>query len=102
MTNVAWATDRWVMINSSALVLHGVRRGTRRTPWRTRAEELIMTERSVAHATFVIERTYGAPPSRVFEAFASRAAGGRWFIGPDDWLRSDHELSLIHISEPTR
>jgi uncharacterized protein YndB with AHSA1/START domain len=53
-----------------------------------------MTERSVAHATFVIERTYDAPPSRVFEAFASREARGRWFIGPDDWKRSDHELDF--------
>ena len=36
-----------------------------------------MTERSVAHATFVIARTYDAPPSRVFEAFASRETKGR-------------------------
>ena len=53
-----------------------------------------MTERSVAHATFVIERTYAAVPWGVFDGFASREAGGRWFIGPDDWLRSDHELDF--------
>ena len=33
-----------------------------------------MTERSVTHATFVIERTYPTSPARVFAAFASREA----------------------------
>ena len=33
-----------------------------------------MTERSVIHDTFVIERTYPASSSRVFAAFASREA----------------------------
>lgn len=44
-----------------------------------------MTERSVTHATFVIERTYHASPARVFNAFADQAAKARWFAGPDDW-----------------
>ena len=58
-----------------------------------RAAELITTERSAAYAVFVIERTYDAPPSRVFEAFASRAARGRCFIGPD-LQQSDHGLDF--------
>lgn len=37
-----------------------------------------MTERSVIHDTFVIERTYAATPSRVFAAFASREAKDAW------------------------
>jgi uncharacterized protein YndB with AHSA1/START domain len=37
-----------------------------------------MTERSVIHDTFVIERTYPASPSRVFAAFASRDAKDAW------------------------
>ena len=45
-----------------------------------------MTERSVTHATFVIERTYHASPARVFNAFADQAAKARWFAGPDDFL----------------
>jgi uncharacterized protein YndB with AHSA1/START domain len=53
-----------------------------------------MSERSVTHSTCVIERTYPATPSRVFAAFASREAKGRWFIGPDSWERSDHELDF--------
>jgi uncharacterized protein YndB with AHSA1/START domain len=53
-----------------------------------------MTERSVTHATFVIERNYPASPARVFAAFASRAAKASWFSGPDEWGRSDHELDF--------
>ena len=37
-----------------------------------------MTERSVIHDTFVIERIYPASPSRVFAAFASREAKDAW------------------------
>lgn len=37
-----------------------------------------MTERSVIHDTFVIERTYPASPSRVFAAFASNDAKDAW------------------------
>jgi len=53
-----------------------------------------MSEPSVTHATFTLERTYEVPPSRVFAAFASREAKGRWFIGPDAWEKSDHELDF--------
>jgi uncharacterized protein YndB with AHSA1/START domain len=44
-----------------------------------------MIERSVTHATFVIERTYDAAPERVFNAFADPAAKARWFEGPEEW-----------------
>jgi uncharacterized protein YndB with AHSA1/START domain len=37
-----------------------------------------MTERSVIHDTFVIERTYPASTSRVFAAFASSEAKDAW------------------------
>jgi uncharacterized protein YndB with AHSA1/START domain len=37
-----------------------------------------MTEYSVIHDTFVIERTYPASTSRVFAAFASREAKDAW------------------------
>ena len=44
-----------------------------------------MSERSVTHNTFTIERTYDAAPSRVFAAFADFEAKMKWFKGPDDW-----------------
>jgi len=53
-----------------------------------------MTERSVAHATFTIERTYDAPPARVFAAWATSKAKGQWFSGPDEWERSEHKLDF--------
>ena len=44
-----------------------------------------MTDRSVTHATFSIERRYPAAPARVFAAFADPELKHRWFAGPDDW-----------------
>jgi len=53
-----------------------------------------MSKRSVTHATFVIERTYEAPPSSVFAAWATPEAKRRWFAGPADWQKSAHELDF--------
>jgi uncharacterized protein YndB with AHSA1/START domain len=53
-----------------------------------------MTERSVSHATFVVERNYDAAPARVFAAWADPAAKARWFVGPDDWQSSNYELDF--------
>jgi uncharacterized protein YndB with AHSA1/START domain len=46
-----------------------------------------MTERSVTHSTCVLERTYDAPPARVFKAWADKEAKSRWFGGgeADRW-----------------
>jgi uncharacterized protein YndB with AHSA1/START domain len=49
-----------------------------------------MTARSVTHATFSIERIYGAPPARVFAAWADPGAKARWFAGPG----SEHQLDF--------
>lgn len=43
-----------------------------------------MTERSVVHSTFTIERTYDRPPARVYAAWADPAMKGRWFGGGTD------------------
>ena len=53
-----------------------------------------MTARSAEHATFVIERSYDASPELVFEAWADPVAKARWFSGPADWTRSEHELDF--------
>ena len=52
-----------------------------------------MTERSVTHATFVVERTYDTSPERVFAAWADPAIKARWFADPDEG-DAEHELDF--------
>jgi uncharacterized protein YndB with AHSA1/START domain len=50
-----------------------------------------MSDRTVTHATFAVERSYAATPARVFEAWADPVAKSRWFGGGDD---RQHELDF--------
>jgi len=50
-----------------------------------------MTERSVKHATFTIERVYPVSPARVFAAWADPATKARWFAGAN---AEHHELDF--------
>lgn len=50
-----------------------------------------MTERSVKHATFTLERVYPVPPARVFAAWADPATKARWFAGGN---AEHHELDF--------
>lgn len=43
-----------------------------------------MTDLSVSHSTFVIEREFLAPPAKVFAAFANPAKKRRWMGGEDE------------------
>jgi len=42
-----------------------------------------MKERFVKHATFVVEKTYAAPPERVYQAWADPEAKAKWFSKAD-------------------
>lgn len=53
-----------------------------------------MTQRSVTHAIFTIERTYPARPARVFKAFADPAAKATWFGAPDEWDQTERSLDF--------
>ena len=53
-----------------------------------------MTERSVTHDTFVVERSYPASPARVFAAWADPAAKARWFASPEEWGPDEFELDF--------
>ena len=53
-----------------------------------------MTTRSTTHATFVIEREYAHPPTKVFAAFANPQSKAKWFGGPDNWEKSNHKLDF--------
>ena len=50
-------------------------------------------DRSVNHATFVVERTYDAAPQRVFAAWADPEAKARWFGNPDQGV-AEYELDF--------
>ncbi len=58
-----------------------------------------MTERSVTHATFSIERTYEATPARVFAAWADADAKSRWFGAKDPHLELDFRVGGREHSE---
>jgi uncharacterized protein YndB with AHSA1/START domain len=49
-----------------------------------------MSDRSVLHATFSLERRYQVSPRRVFAAWADPEAKARWFAGPG----AEHELDF--------
>jgi uncharacterized protein YndB with AHSA1/START domain len=53
-----------------------------------------MIERSVVHATFVIERTYDAAPARVFKAWADPAAKAIWFVRSEGWKPEAYEMDF--------
>ena len=42
------------------------------------------TERSVAHGTFDLERTYDAAPAQVWKALTDPTAKGKWFGAPSE------------------
>jgi uncharacterized protein YndB with AHSA1/START domain len=64
-----------------------------------------MSERSVTHATFRIERTYDAAPERVFAAFAEREAKLQWTACHDvlewdfDFREGGRELTRMRSDE---
>jgi len=51
----------------------------------------MVSERSVTHSTFEIERHYDVGPARVFAAWADPRIKARWFAGPDEWDRHGFE-----------
>lgn len=42
-----------------------------------------MTERSIAHGSFTVERTYAHPPAKVFAAWSNPEHKRQWFGSPD-------------------
>jgi uncharacterized protein YndB with AHSA1/START domain len=69
-----------------------------------------VSDRSTAHSTFVIERTYEADPARVFAAWSDPAAKARWFGPPqkpegayslDFQIGGREHLSIEQAAGPT-
>jgi uncharacterized protein YndB with AHSA1/START domain len=53
-----------------------------------------VTDRSVTHATFVLEHTYPASPARVFAAWSDAAAKARWFVGAAEGMSVPKPMTL--------
>jgi len=53
-----------------------------------------MTLSTVAHDTFVIERTYDVPIAQTFRAWADPVLKARWFAGSADALGAGYELDF--------
>jgi uncharacterized protein YndB with AHSA1/START domain len=53
-----------------------------------------MSDRSVEHTSFTLERRYDAPPDRVFAAWADPAAKLRWFVSAEGWEVASHEMDF--------
>jgi uncharacterized protein YndB with AHSA1/START domain len=51
-----------------------------------------MTERSVEHAIFVVERRYDAAPDRVFAAWSDLEAKAQWFGSSEDRFELDFRV----------
>lgn len=49
---------------------------------------------SAKHATFTIEKTYDAPPSKVWRAWSDRDEKAAWFSGPEEWGPDEFELDF--------
>jgi uncharacterized protein YndB with AHSA1/START domain len=53
-----------------------------------------MTLSTVVHETFVIERTYDAPVTLVFEAWADPTRKAGWFVGSSEALGAGYDLDF--------
>ncbi len=60
-----------------------------------------MSERSIEHSTFVVERRYEASPERAFAAWADQKAKARWFVDSDAYLELDFRVGGRETSRGT-
>lgn len=59
-----------------------------------------MSERSIAHGTFTVERHYPASPSRVFQAWADPQIKAKWFgTSPQDTKEFDFRVGGREYAE---
>ena len=53
-----------------------------------------MTERTVVHSTFVIDRLYPTTPERVFAAFADKTKKRRWCVEGEGFTIEEFEMDF--------
>ncbi|MCU1491461.1 MAG: polyketide cyclase [Acidimicrobiaceae bacterium] len=60
-----------------------------------------MSEHTVTHATFTLERRYPPPPERVFAAWSDEATKRRWFAKDAPGYRLDFRVGGVERHENT-
>jgi len=53
-----------------------------------------MTERSVTHGSFTLERRWKATPARVYKALSDEATKQKWFNPPETWGKDEHHMDF--------
>jgi uncharacterized protein YndB with AHSA1/START domain len=62
-----------------------------------------MSENSIAHGSFTIERIYPAKPQKVFKAYSDAAIKRRWFAEGEGWDIETYDLDFrVGGSESSR
>jgi uncharacterized protein YndB with AHSA1/START domain len=57
--------------------------------------EVFVTDRTVQHGSFTIERKLNAPPALVYSAFATEKGKQAWFSGPSEqWMLEDRAFDF--------
>ncbi|MEV0776556.1 SRPBCC family protein [Streptomyces sp. NPDC050433] len=60
-----------------------------------------VTDHTVTHATFTIERLYAAPPARVFAAWSDPKAKGSWFADAEHPYELDFRVGGREVTRGT-
>lgn len=56
-----------------------------------------MTDHSVKHSTFTLERSYSASPAEVFGAWSDRDTKAKWFAAQDDGYSLDFRVGGTEV-----
>jgi uncharacterized protein YndB with AHSA1/START domain len=60
--------------------------------------EVTMTERSVQHGSFTVERKFDAPPALVYSAFGTESGKQAWFSGPSEQWSLENRAFDFRVS----
>lgn len=53
-----------------------------------------MTNRSITHGSFTLERRWKTTPARIYRALSDEATKQKWFGPPETWGRDEHRLDF--------
>ena len=53
-----------------------------------------MTDRSITHGSFTLERRYPATPARIYKALSDEATKQKWFSPPETWNKDVHHMDF--------